>query len=206
MKENPTPMAQTQPTTYPPGQVPCSYHPNVMTGLRCSRCGKPICPACAVRTPVGLRCPDCAGVRGLPTYRTPSANLARAAGAGLLVAILTAVLWRFFPQWQFYLCLLLGFGVVESMARIVRDKRGLDLQIVAMLIVTAALLLSRVLLAQRFGVSFAQVNAMESGLSSPEIFETYGPFASVGDVLQLRLIPDLLYAAMAYAIAWVRFR
>lgn len=199
-------MAQTQATTYPSGQVPCSYHPNVMTGLRCSRCGKPICPACAVRTPVGLRCPDCAGVRGLPTYRTPSANLLRAAGAGLLVAIVTAVLWRFFPQWQFYLCLLLGFGVVESMARIVRDKRGLDLQITAMLIVTAGLLLSRVLLAQRFGVTAAEVNAMESGLSSPEIFETYGPFASVGDVLQLRLVPDLLYAAIAYAIAWVRFR
>ncbi len=206
MKEIPRQMAQTQPTTYPSGQVPCSYHSNVMTGLRCSRCGKPICPACAVRTPVGLRCPDCAGVRGLPTYRTPASNLARAAGAGLLVAIVTAVLWRFFPQWQFYLCLLLGFGVVESMARIVRDKRGLDLQIAAILIVTAGLVLSRVLLAQRFGVTFAEVNAMDERLSNPSIFNTYGPFASVGDVLQLRLIPDLLYAALAYGIAWVRFR
>jgi len=142
----------------------------------------------------------------LPTYRTPSSDLVRAAGAGLLVALLTAVLWRFFPQWQFYLCLLLGFGVVESMSRIVRGKRGLDLQIAAMLIVTAGLLLSRVLLAQRFGVTVGEVNAMESELSSQEIFERYGPFASVGDVLQLRLIPDLLYAAIAYAIAWVRFR
>lgn len=199
-------MAQTQPSTYPTGQVPCSYHPNVMTGLRCNRCGKPICPACAVRTPVGMRCPDCAGVRGLPTYRTPTQDLARAVGAGLLVAIGTAVLWRFFPQWQFYLCLLLGFGVVESMARIVRDKRGLDLQIAAMAIVTVGLLLSRVLLAQRFGVTIADVNAMEDRLFTPAIYETYGPFASVGDVLQLRLIPDLLYAAVAYLIAWVRFR
>lgn len=199
-------MAQTQSTTYPSGQVPCSYHPNVMTGLRCSRCGKPICPSCAVRTPVGLRCPDCAGVRGLPTYRTPSQDLLRAVGAGLLIAVTTAALWRFFPQWQFYLCLLLGFGVVESMARIVRDKRGLDLQIAAMAIVTTGLILSRVLLAQRFGVTVADVNTMEEGLVNQEIIDTYGRFASVGDVLQLRLIPDLLYAMLAYVIAWIRFR
>jgi len=153
-----------------------------------------------------MRCPDCAGVRGLPTYRTPTQDLTRAVGVGLLVAIGTAVLWRFFPQWQFYLCLLLGFGVVESMARIVRDKRGLDLQIAAMAIVSFGLILSRVLLAQRFGVTIADVNAMEDQLITPAIFETYGPFASVGDVLQLRLIPDLLYAAVAYLIAWVRFR
>lgn len=205
-KETPFPMAQTEPTTYPSGQVRCSYHPNVVTGLRCSRCGRPICPQCAVRTPVGLRCPDCAGVRGLPTYRTPTAALGRAIGAGVLVAIGTALLWRFFPQWQFYLCLLLGFGVVEAMARIVRDKRGPDLQAAALLIVAGGLILSRVLIAQRFGVTAADVNAMEDRILTPEVFETYGPFASVADVLQLRLIPDFLYAAIALLIAWVRFR
>jgi hypothetical protein len=130
----------------------------------------------------------------------------RAAGAGLLIALVTAVLWRFFPQWQFYLCLLLGFGVVESMARIVRDKRGRDLQIAAMMIVTAGLVLSRVLLAQRFGVTWADVNAMDEGLINQEIISSYGRFASVGEIVQLRLVPDLLYAAIAYLIAWIRFR
>ncbi|HLF25236.1 MAG TPA: hypothetical protein VJG32_02775 [Anaerolineae bacterium] len=37
----------------------CFYHPNVPTSLRCNRCGKPICPRDAVRTPVGYRCKDC---------------------------------------------------------------------------------------------------------------------------------------------------
>jgi len=41
------------------GAVPCTYHPSVMTLLRCNRCGKPICPRCAVLTEVGYRCPDC---------------------------------------------------------------------------------------------------------------------------------------------------
>ncbi len=37
----------------------CAYHPSVATVLRCNRCGKPICPQCAVLTEVGYRCPDC---------------------------------------------------------------------------------------------------------------------------------------------------
>ncbi|HMQ51090.1 MAG TPA: hypothetical protein PKE64_06320 [Anaerolineae bacterium] len=37
----------------------CYRHPEIETGLRCNRCNKFICPKCAVRTPVGFRCPDC---------------------------------------------------------------------------------------------------------------------------------------------------
>ncbi len=37
----------------------CYRHPTVETGLRCNRCGRYICSRCAVRTPVGYRCPDC---------------------------------------------------------------------------------------------------------------------------------------------------
>lgn len=200
-------MAQTDTTSFSPGQVPCSYHPNVTTGLRCSRCGKPICPQCAVRTPVGLRCPDCAGVRGLPTYRTPADSLLKAAGAGLAVAVVVAVLWRFFPGWQFYLCLLLGFGVVETIARFSGDKRGADLQVAAIAAVTVGLLLSRVLLAQRFGLSIADVNALDAQLINTEIAAEFGfRGASVSEILQLRIVPDVVYALMAYLIAWVRFR
>lgn len=38
----------------------------VETRLKCSECGAPICPACYVRTAVGLRCPDCAASSGPP--------------------------------------------------------------------------------------------------------------------------------------------
>lgn len=200
-------MAQNTTASYASGQVPCSYHPNVMTGLRCSRCGKPICPQCAVRTPVGLRCPDCAGVRGLPTYRTPASSLAKAAGAGLAVAVGTAVLWRFFPGWQFYLCLLMGFGVVETIARFSGNKRGADLQLLAAGIVTVGFLLSRVLLAQRFGITLGEVNALDERVISDEIIRQYGfGGASVSQVLQLQFVPDVVYALLAYLIAWVRFR
>lgn len=184
-------MAAPSFTNVPTGQVPCSYHPDVQTGLRCSRCGKPICPRCAVRTPVGLRCPDCAGVRGLPTYRTPASSLVRAAGGALLVAVAVAVLWRFAPDWSFYLSLLLGFGVVETIARLTNNKRGADLQLLAMAAVTAGLVLSRVLLAQRYGITWEQVNGLT-------------PYAT--RLLRIQFVPDLVYAALAYAIAWIRFR
>ncbi len=38
----------------------CYRHPNVETTLRCYRCNNPICTKCAIRTPVGYLCPDCA--------------------------------------------------------------------------------------------------------------------------------------------------
>ncbi len=37
----------------------CVNHPARETGLRCNRCGDPICAQCAVRTPVGYRCKKC---------------------------------------------------------------------------------------------------------------------------------------------------
>lgn len=188
------------------GQVPCSYHPDVQTGLRCTRCGKPICPRCAVRTPVGLRCPDCAGVRGLPTYRTPATSLARAAGGGLLVAVLVAVLWRFGPAWSFYLSLLLGFGVVETIARLSGNKRGRDLQLLAMGLVTVGLVLSRVLLAQRWGVTLEDLNNLAAAVRTEQVREEFRFAQPVDYLLRLRLIPDLVYALLAYVIAWIRFR
>jgi uncharacterized membrane protein YdcZ (DUF606 family) len=101
----------------------------------------------------------------------------------------------------------MGFGAVETMARFAGNKRGADLQLLAIGILTVGFVLSRVLLAQRFGIDFAQVNAMDERVINSQILEHYGPFgASVAEILQLRLIPDLLYVVVAYLIAWVRFR
>ncbi|HYX85976.1 MAG TPA: hypothetical protein VE777_13465 [Gaiellales bacterium] len=40
--------------------VTCANHPKVETGVRCSNCGKPICPDCMVPAPVGIKCRECA--------------------------------------------------------------------------------------------------------------------------------------------------
>lgn len=184
-------MAQTDELTRNTGEFKCSYHPTVMTRLRCSRCGKPICPRCGVRTPVGLRCPDCAGVRGLPTYRTSTDTLAKSAALAFAVALVVGVVWGFWPIWNFYLCLALGFGVAESMAWASKGKRGVDLQAVGIVAVLFGLLVGRVILANRWDIPWDVINQFPPGLD---------------EVLYLRIIPDGLFAALAVAIVWYRFR
>ncbi len=117
--------------------------------------------------------------------------------------MVTAILWFFLPEWKFYLSLLLGFGVAESIAWVAKGKRGRDLQIVGFAVVTLALIAVRVLLAQRYGLSLDQVGSPDpvQVIDGDRFF-----IAPANELLQLTLIPDLLFAAMAYAIVWVRFR
>lgn len=189
----------------PRGQVPCSYHPKTMTGLRCSRCGKPICPQCGVRTPVGLRCPDCAGVRGLPTYQTSPNALVKAGAAGLVVAVVIGVIWGFIPGWGFYLALALGFGVAEAMAKLANYKRGRDLQVLSLGMVALGLVISRYVLAQRLGISWEQINQLDEFVFTQKIIEEYGGGVRLTTVMRLRLI-DLVFAALPFVISWVRFK
>jgi membrane associated rhomboid family serine protease len=56
----------------------CYRHPDRQTGLRCSRCDRPICGECANPAPVGQLCPDDARstvkTRGLPGTERPLAT------------------------------------------------------------------------------------------------------------------------------------
>lgn len=41
------------------GAPVCYRHPDRETGVRCTRCDRPICPQCMVSASVGFQCPDC---------------------------------------------------------------------------------------------------------------------------------------------------
>lgn len=147
-----------------------------------------------VSTPVGYRCPDCAGVRGLPTHETPVSSLIKAGVLGALIASLVGVLWGYYPQWQFYLALILGFGIAEGMAWAANYKRGRDLQIAAVACVLLGIAVSRYFIGNNhpvLGLDDLLNNAMDPGVTR---------------VFQMRLIPDIAFIVLAGAIPFVRFR
>ena len=115
----------------------CATHPKIETNLKCGKCGKAICPKCLVQTPVGARCPDCAKLYKLPTYRVSGKYYLRAIGAMIGMAIACGVIWwvimRMVPF--FYLSLFLaagvGYAIGEVVSLSVNRKRGIGLAIVA---------------------------------------------------------------------------
>jgi membrane associated rhomboid family serine protease len=44
--------------------VTCYRHPDRETGIRCTRCDRPICPDCMVSASVGFQCKECVSQRG----------------------------------------------------------------------------------------------------------------------------------------------
>lgn len=115
----------------------CAAHPDVETNLRCGKCGKPICPRCMVQTLVGARCPDCAKLYKLPTYRVSPRYYLRASGTALGMAVACGVVWMLVGGLVpfFYLNLLLaagaGYAIGEVVSLSVNRKRGRGLATVA---------------------------------------------------------------------------
>jgi hypothetical protein len=106
--------------------VHCARHPNVETVLRCGRCDTPICPRCLVPTPVGARCPDCARVKRFAFLVKPR-EFARAAGMGLAVAAVGAMILQFIPFLGLLGLAFIGFAVGEAVSVGANRKRAPEL-------------------------------------------------------------------------------
>lgn len=119
----------------------CVNHPDRETLLRCNKCGKPICPECAIRHPVGLRCRECAQLRRIPTYDLSPRHYVLALAVGLPSAVVGVVLGGIFSRLlslpfiggfiPWVIAFAVGLLTAEAISRATGYKRGVGLQVVA---------------------------------------------------------------------------
>jgi membrane associated rhomboid family serine protease len=71
----------------------CYRHPRVVTGVHCTRCGRPICTDCMRPAPVGYQCPECVAEaqRTAPRRRPNAGSLLRRSGSFTRVLLLVNV-------------------------------------------------------------------------------------------------------------------
>jgi hypothetical protein len=103
----------------------CVNHPKVETYLRCNKCGQPICPRCAIQTPVGYRCRDCVNVQQRVFYADfrPAHYLVVGAVA-LPLALVAAWLVPSLGWYAIFLGPLAGTGITEAARWAIRRRRG----------------------------------------------------------------------------------
>ncbi len=139
----------------------CYWHPEVETGLSCSRCGKRMCAQCLVQAPVGIRCRECGKAQPMPTYDVRPRYYTRALGMAILLAFGGIVVWslldRALLQLGAYgsvsgmLAIAFGYATGELVSRAVNRKRSVLLSYIAGLAVIIAYLGSRLLSPYGFG-------------------------------------------------------
>jgi MFS family permease len=103
----------------------CVNHPDVETYLRCNRCGRPICPRCAVQTPVGYRCRDCINAQQKaffadfrPIYYLVAALVA------LPLSLVAGALIPLTGWFTIFLGPVVGAGIAEITRWAIRRRRG----------------------------------------------------------------------------------
>lgn len=171
----------------------CANHPERETLLRCNKCGKPICPECAIRHPVGLRCSECARVKKSPVYNVAPVEYATAGLVGIGVSTVAAFLMNLVGGWWFVLFILgpvVGGFIAETMSRVVKYKRGRGMQILAGVSIVAGALLSGLILlfialpSRHWGVVLSDLRVLALLFQQPNWL--YVIFAVIGAVTRLR--------------------
>jgi hypothetical protein len=106
------------------GPMYCANHPNRETYLRCNKCGKPICPDCAVHTPVGYRCRECVRQQQNVFYNIRSLDYILAAVVSPIAGFLGALLVGTIGWFTIFLAPVAGGVIAEVVRWAARGRRG----------------------------------------------------------------------------------
>ncbi len=140
-------MAGSGPDVVEPEVLYCVNHPKTETLIRCSKCLDPICTKCAIRTPVGLRCPKCARIGRSPLYILGPQHYVIAAVVALAASLVAgAVVVQLGLLFTIILSAPIGGLIGEVVLRGTRGKRGRPVQIIVAVCIAVGALLGPLLL------------------------------------------------------------
>jgi hypothetical protein len=167
----------------------CINHPKRATLLRCNKCLQPICTQCAVRTPVGMRCPACARRNRSPLYVARPQHYAVAVVVALVLSLVAGALAAQLGLWiAFFLAAPVGAIIAEGVLRTTK-KRGRAMQVITAVCIALGAYAGPWLWAV---VSYGSLKALPGN-----------PFAYLSSFLNLN---SLLYAVLAIGAAVARLR
>jgi hypothetical protein len=116
----------------------CSFHPGVETGVRCTECGRYICPKDMVDTPVGYKCPICAKPAASQYRVVKPGQLLRAILAGGAVGIAGGLVLAVVRLLGIFGGLLWGVATAEAARRASGGHREWAVGIVAVVAIVFA--------------------------------------------------------------------
>ena len=102
----------------------CINHPDVPTGLRCNRCGNPICIKCAMRTPVGYRCKNCVKTQQAVFYTATPTDYVVAAVITLPLAAIGQFIGPMLGFFALFAGPIVGGLIAELVWRATGKRRG----------------------------------------------------------------------------------
>jgi MFS family permease len=168
----------------------CVNHPKTETRLRCNRCGNPICPKCAVRTPVGFRCKQCIKGQQAVFYSATPVDYLIAVVIGLVASIVAAfIISAVGIFFTFFLAPVAGGVIAEVVRWATGRRRGRRMW----LVVSACIVLGALIAA--FGPTL------------PLLFVPEARMALLAAPLALIFRIDLiLYVVLAIGVVYARLR
>ena len=168
----------------------CVNHPKPETRLRCNRCGNPICPKRAVRTPVGFRCKQCIKGQQAVFYSATPVDYLIAVVIGLVAATIAAfIIGAVGLFFSFFLAPVAGGVIAEVVRWATGRRRGRR-----MWLVVSACIVSGALIAA-FGPTL------------PLLFVPEARMALLAAPLALIFRIDLiLYIVLAIGVVYARLR
>jgi len=118
-------------------EQPCAQHPDRLTMVSCSACGRPLCPDCMVYSAVGIKCRDCAKMPRSARVALKKSRLVRAVGAGVGAGtavgfayyLVLGVIGFFF--FFFFVAAGIGYLVGEAVSRASGRYRGRATAVIA---------------------------------------------------------------------------